>query len=84
MLYQLKMEAHNIAGISEGDFNFVTLTKDGDAPPPDLIHKNLRNIQYLDLKAYIFIIVTISAVICFVSVVIICYKQSKWGIYIKK
>lgn len=28
-LYQLKMEAHNVAGTSNADFTFVTLTKDG-------------------------------------------------------
>ena len=28
-LYQLKMEAHNVAGVSNADYTFVTLTKDG-------------------------------------------------------
>lgn len=28
-LYRLRMEAHNIAGQSQADFSFVTLTKDG-------------------------------------------------------
>lgn len=28
-LYQLKMEAHNVAGATSADFTFVTLTKDG-------------------------------------------------------
>lgn len=28
-LYQLKMEAHNVAGVANADFTFVTLTKDG-------------------------------------------------------
>ena len=28
-LYQLKMEAHNVAGNTNADFSFVTLTKDG-------------------------------------------------------
>lgn len=28
-LYQLKMEAHNVAGSTSADFTFVTLTKDG-------------------------------------------------------
>lgn len=28
-LYQLKMEAHNVAGSTVADFTFVTLTKDG-------------------------------------------------------
>lgn len=28
-LYQLRMEAHNVAGSANADFNFITLTKDG-------------------------------------------------------
>lgn len=28
-LYQLRMEAHNVAGSATADFNFITLTKDG-------------------------------------------------------
>lgn len=28
-VYQLRMEAHNVAGSSSADFNFITLTKDG-------------------------------------------------------
>lgn len=28
-LYQLRMEAHNVAGSASADFNFITLTKDG-------------------------------------------------------
>lgn len=77
-LYQLKMEAHNIAGVSEGDFNFVTMTKDGDPPPHDLIHRSQsHNLSLLDVKAYIFLIVAASAVICSTSIVIICIKQRK-------
>lgn len=33
MLYQLKMEAHNVAGSTNADFTFVTLTKDGGGCP---------------------------------------------------
>lgn len=35
-LYQLRMEAHNVAGSSSADFNFITLTKEGG--------KNARNL----------------------------------------
>lgn len=28
-VYQLRMEAHNVAGSSSADYNFITLTKDG-------------------------------------------------------
>lgn len=77
-LYQLKMEAHNVAGVADADFTFVTMTKDGDLPPPDLIQRSQNhNVAMLDLKAAIVIIVLISSTICIVSIVIICYKQRK-------
>lgn len=75
-LYQLKMEAHNVAGVADADFTFVTMTKDGDLPPPDLIQRSQNhNGAMLDMKAAIVIIVLISSTICIVSIVIICYKQ---------
>ncbi|XP_048525936.1 Down syndrome cell adhesion molecule-like protein Dscam2 isoform X1 [Dendroctonus ponderosae] len=35
--YVVKLEAHNMAGFSNEEFSFATLTKNGDVPPPDLI-----------------------------------------------
>lgn len=75
-LYQLKMEAHNVAGVADADFTFVTMTKDGDLPPPDLIQRSQNhNVAMVDMKAAIGIIVVISSTICLVSIIIICYKQ---------
>lgn len=45
-LYQLKMEAHNVAGSTSQDFTFVTLTKDGGKR-----HQNVSK----DLRVSIFI-----------------------------
>lgn len=72
------MEAHNVAGVADADFTFVTMTKDGDLPPPDLIQRSQNhNVAMLDMKSAIVIIVLISATICIGSIIIICYKQRK-------
>uniref|UniRef100_A0A6B2E762 Putative down syndrome cell adhesion molecule 2 isoform r n=1 Tax=Phlebotomus kandelakii TaxID=1109342 RepID=A0A6B2E762_9DIPT len=74
-LYQLKMEAHNVAGSSDADLNFVTLTKDGDPPPPDLVQRGHRTITfYSDMKFIIPIIVTASGIICTMALSVLCYK----------
>jgi Fibronectin type III domain len=53
-LYQLKMEAHNVAGATNQDFTFVTLTKDGDAPPPEIENRIHRpKFFYNDAKIII-------------------------------
>lgn len=65
-----------MAGVADADFTFVTMTKDGDLPPPDLIQRrDNHNVAMLDMKAAIGAIVVISSMICIVSIVIICYKQ---------
>lgn len=73
------MEAHNVAGVADADFTFVTMTKDGDLPPPDLIQRSQNhNVAMLDMKsATIVAIVLISATICIGSIIIICYKQRR-------
>lgn len=73
------MEAHNVAGVADADFTFVTMTKDGDLPPPDLIQRSQnQNVAMLDMKsATIVVIVLISVTICIGSIIIICYKQRR-------
>lgn len=73
------MEAHNVAGVADADFTFVTMTKDGDLPPPDLIQRSQNhNVAMLDMKsATIVVIVLISVTICIGSIIIICYKQRR-------
>uniref|UniRef100_A0A1B0GKQ0 Down syndrome cell adhesion molecule-like protein Dscam2 n=2 Tax=Lutzomyia longipalpis TaxID=7200 RepID=A0A1B0GKQ0_LUTLO len=74
-LYQLKMEAHNVAGSSDVDVTFVTLTKDGDPPPPELVQRGHRTIAfYSDMKFIIPIIITTSGIICTMALSVLCYK----------
>ncbi|XP_052844073.1 cell adhesion molecule Dscam2 isoform X15 [Drosophila gunungcola] len=77
-LYQLRMEAHNVAGISQADFSFVTLTKDGDPPPPEIMHRGhsghttviLGNINLL-----IPSVAAVSGLICTIIMVVVCYRH---------
>ncbi|GAB0100349.1 Down syndrome cell adhesion molecule-like protein Dscam2 [Sergentomyia squamirostris] len=74
-LYQLKMEAHNVAGSADADMTFVTLTKDGDPPPPDLVQRGQRTTAfYSDMKFIIPIIVTASGIVCVLALSVLCYK----------
>ncbi|CAH1181312.1 unnamed protein product [Phyllotreta striolata] len=66
--YIVKLEAHNVAGFSTEEFHFMTLTKDGDVPPPDLMKQgNEDSPFYSDLKVIIplvvlFVAITVSAI----------------------
>ncbi|CAH0547661.1 unnamed protein product [Brassicogethes aeneus] len=60
--YVVKLEAHNVAGYSNEEFAFMTLTKDGDIPPPDLMTLgNDTNPFYSDIKFMAPIIVNAEA-----------------------
>lgn len=51
-LYQLKMEAHNVAGSTTQDFTFVTLTKDGGKIYAKVICRNLLfRIKFADNRS---------------------------------
>lgn len=52
-LYQLKMEAHNVAGSTNADFTFVTLTKDGGE------WKKLNSRNFITTKIFLFVIKTL-------------------------
>lgn len=79
-LYQLRMEAHNVAGSSTADFSFVTLTKDGDAPPPELLHRGHRApVFYNNTKFLITItIATASGIIITIIISILCHKHREY------
>ncbi|XP_041563869.1 Down syndrome cell adhesion molecule-like protein Dscam2 isoform X11 [Drosophila elegans] len=77
-LYQLRMEAHNVAGISQADFSFVTLTKDGDPPPPEIMHRGHRGHTTVILGNINLLIPSVAAVsglICTIIMVIVCYRH---------
>lgn len=48
-LYQLRMEAHNVAGSSSADFNFITLTKEGGNVFSLLVQFNTIFVQTISL-----------------------------------
>ncbi|XP_055378995.1 cell adhesion molecule Dscam2 isoform X4 [Condylostylus longicornis] len=75
-LYQIKMEAHNVAGVSKIDYQFVTLTKDGEPPPPEIVERGQQaNLFYGNVNLLIPGIATISGIICTVALIVMCYKH---------
>ncbi|XP_058831697.1 cell adhesion molecule Dscam2 isoform X2 [Topomyia yanbarensis] len=78
-LYQLKMEAHNVAGSTNSEYTFVTLTKDGDPPPPDLVQRGQRSqVFYNNIQLLIPIIITITASIICIAFTVVCYKYREY------
>ncbi|XP_065091075.1 cell adhesion molecule Dscam2 isoform X7 [Ochlerotatus camptorhynchus] len=78
-LYQLKIEAHNVAGSTSAEYNFVTLTKDGDPPPPDILHRGHRaQVFYSNIQLLIPIIITITATIICIAFTVVCYKYREY------
>ncbi|XP_017096322.2 cell adhesion molecule Dscam2 isoform X3 [Drosophila bipectinata] len=76
-LYHLRMEAHNVAGESSAEFSFVTLTKDGDPPPPEIVQRGHRGttVFYGNINLLIPSIAALSGMICTIVMVIICYRN---------
>ncbi|XP_033224907.1 Down syndrome cell adhesion molecule-like protein Dscam2 [Belonocnema kinseyi] len=68
-VYQLKVEAHNVAGSSQAEFTFVTLTKEGEPPPPELSKRGfIAGIPfYADVK--IILPLSVAAVALFAAAV---------------
>ncbi|XP_055627632.1 cell adhesion molecule Dscam2 isoform X6 [Toxorhynchites rutilus septentrionalis] len=82
-LYQLKMEAHNVAGSTNAEYTFVTLTKDGDPPPPDLVQRGHRSqVFYNNIQLLIPIIITITATIICIAFTVVCYKYREYIVLI--
>ncbi|XP_011496238.1 PREDICTED: Down syndrome cell adhesion molecule-like protein Dscam2 [Ceratosolen solmsi marchali] len=63
-VYQLKVEAYNIAGNNQAEFTFVTLTKEG-APPAELSERGTGYpvAFYADLKIMLPLMVALSALL---------------------
>ncbi|XP_039148972.1 Down syndrome cell adhesion molecule-like protein Dscam2 isoform X4 [Drosophila simulans] len=77
-LYQLRMEAHNVAGISQAEFNFVTLTKDGDPPPPEIMHRGRSGqttVIFANINLLIPTIAAVSGMFCTIIMIIVCYRH---------
>ncbi|XP_058053672.1 cell adhesion molecule Dscam2 [Anopheles bellator] len=74
-MYRLKMEAHNVAGSTNAEYTFWTLTKDGDPPPPELVQRGHRSqIFYNNIQLLIPIIITITAAIICIAFTVVCFK----------
>ncbi|XP_043473238.1 Down syndrome cell adhesion molecule-like protein Dscam2 isoform X4 [Leptopilina heterotoma] len=73
-VYQLKVEAHNVAGSNEAEFTFITLTKEGEPPPPELSKRGFitRIPFYADVK--IILPLTIAAVALFAAAVTLALR----------
>ncbi|XP_076663875.1 Down syndrome cell adhesion molecule 2 isoform X2 [Andrena cerasifolii] len=73
-VYQLKVEAHNVAGSNQAEFTFVTLTKEGEPPPPELSKRGISSAVpfYADVKVMLPLIVATVALV--VAVVIVAFR----------
>ncbi|XP_052861471.1 cell adhesion molecule Dscam2 isoform X1 [Anopheles cruzii] len=79
-MYRLKMEAHNVAGSTNAEYTFWTLTKDGDPPPPELVQRGHRSqIFYNNIQLLIPIIITITAAIICIAFTVVCFKYRQRG-----
>ncbi|KAJ8927237.1 hypothetical protein NQ314_020327, partial [Rhamnusium bicolor] len=73
---QWTLEAHNVAGFSTEEFAFMTLTKDGDIPPPDLMKQGSENYPfYSDMKVVIPLIILILGIIVSVVGALVCMRN---------
>ncbi|XP_074032455.1 Down syndrome cell adhesion molecule 2 isoform X3 [Leptinotarsa decemlineata] len=74
--YVVKVEAHNVAGYSTEEFAFMTLTKDGDVPPPDLMKQGHDDYPfYSDMKVVIPLLILVLGIIVSVVGALICMRR---------
>ncbi|CAH1170098.1 unnamed protein product [Phaedon cochleariae] len=74
--YVIKMEAHNVAGFSTEEFVFMTLTKEGDVPPPDLMKQGSDDQPfYSDMKVVIPLVVLVVGIVVSVAGALICMRR---------
>ncbi|XP_057660096.1 cell adhesion molecule Dscam2 isoform X2 [Diorhabda carinulata] len=74
--YVVKLEAHNVAGFATEEFYFMTLTKDGDVPPPDLMKQGDDDYPfYSDLKVIIPLVILLIAIIISAIGALLCMKR---------
>ncbi|XP_017775727.1 PREDICTED: Down syndrome cell adhesion molecule-like protein Dscam2 [Nicrophorus vespilloides] len=76
--YIVKLEAHNIAGFSTEEFAFMTLTKEGEVPPPDLMQQGSSgNPFYADVKILLPVIILAVLLLASGATAIICLKHRR-------
>ncbi|XP_024084690.1 Down syndrome cell adhesion molecule-like protein Dscam2 [Cimex lectularius] len=73
--YNLQVEAQNIAGSSVGEFQFFTLTKDGELPPPELVSKgHYSRAFYTDIRVMIPLLVAIASLFIAATTIVFCHR----------
>ncbi|XP_043277030.1 Down syndrome cell adhesion molecule-like protein Dscam2 isoform X3 [Venturia canescens] len=80
-VYQLKVEAHNVAGSNHAEFTFVTLTKDGEPPPPELSERGIATALpfYADVKVMLPLMIAAFALLAAVATVVVRWKTRHLG-----
>ncbi|XP_072747750.1 dscam family member AbsCAM isoform X4 [Anoplolepis gracilipes] len=80
-VYQLKVEAHNVAGSNQAEFTFVTLTKEGDSPPPGLSKRGMTSAMpfYADVKVILPLIVATIALVAAAIIVAFRWRNRYLG-----
>ncbi|XP_076227357.1 Down syndrome cell adhesion molecule 2 isoform X7 [Nomia melanderi] len=80
-VYQLKVEAHNVAGSNQAEFTFVTLTKEGEPPSPELSKRGIASAVpfYADVKVMLPLIVTTIALLIAMVIVAIRWRSRYLG-----
>ncbi|KAK7792151.1 hypothetical protein R5R35_000418 [Gryllus longicercus] len=75
-MYRLKIEAHNIAGSSKETYSFVTLTKDGDPPPLELVKGGTVSTPfYTDVRIMVPLVIAVIALFGTAIAVGICWRN---------
>ncbi|KAG9436966.1 dscam family member AbsCAM isoform X8 [Apis mellifera carnica] len=80
-VYQLKVETHNVAGSNQAEFTFVTLTKEGEPPPPELSKRGIASTVpfYADVKVMLPLIVATVALVVAVVIVALRWRSRYLG-----
>ncbi|XP_076546780.1 Down syndrome cell adhesion molecule 2 isoform X4 [Osmia lignaria lignaria] len=80
-VYQLKVEAHNVAGSNQAEFTFVTLTKEGEPPPPELSKRGITSAVpfYADVKVMLPLIAATIALLVAVVIVALRWRSRYLG-----
>ncbi|XP_063239602.1 LOW QUALITY PROTEIN: cell adhesion molecule Dscam2-like [Bacillus rossius redtenbacheri] len=77
-VYQLSVEATNTAGSTSAEFTFVTLTKDGDSPPPHLTRRDpSAPAFYSDVRVVAPMLVAVLALVCAAAAAGFCWRNKQ-------
>ncbi|XP_069701681.1 cell adhesion molecule Dscam2 isoform X1 [Periplaneta americana] len=75
-VYQLKVEAHNVAGSSTGEYTFITLTKEGDPPPPELVKRGHTSQPfYADMRVMVPLVIATLALLGAGAAAGLCWRN---------